>query len=448
MRIIGLDVGEKRIGVARVDSDTKIALPIGFIENDASVWQQIAKLSTVHNTLMFVIGLPRSNEGNETAQSSYVRNFAKTLTEKIPGIKIRFQDESFTSVEAEERLKVRSKIYNKGDIDAESAVIILQDFIESYSEKDPKLPDYTNLIEKEAKKVKLNTKKVKHKMKNTTKWITGIIILVILGVGAAGGVLWIKDIRAKERAAEYARLEAEMNEVFNFTIRPGENIFEIKQNLLELGYTQAEIEDAFSANYDFNFLKSRPAGATLEGYLFGETHEFYKNTTVKEIIATFLQGTDQIIKENNLETLYAHQGLTLFEGITLASIVQKEANAQDQPTVAQVFLLRLNEGMHLGSDVTVSYALDVIDPGRNTYSDNQTALVADSCYNTRLHPGLPCGPISNPGLSALLAVANPTDTAYLYFLTGDDGLMYYSYTEDEHIQNASKHCQELCSISL
>ena len=96
----------------------------------------------------------------------------------------------------------------------------------------------------------------------------------------------------------------------------------------------------------------------------------------------------------------------------------------------------------------MSYALDTIDPERETYIDNQAALTVDSCYNTRIHAGLPCGPISNPGLSALLAVAEPTDTAYLYFLTGDDGLMYYSYTESEHIQNATLHCQELCNISL
>ena len=118
------------------------------------------------------------------------------------------------------------------------------------------------------------------------------------------------------------------------------------------------------------------------------------------------------------------------------------------PTVAQVFLTRLAYGIPLGSDVTVSYAVDMVDPDRQTYIDNQAALTIDSCYNTRLYAGLPCGPISNPGLSALLAVAEPSDTAYLYFLTGDDGMMYYSYTEAEHIQNIYSHCQELCNVSL
>ena len=138
----------------------------------------------------------------------------------------------------------------------------------------------------------------------------------------------------------------------------------------------------------------------------------------------------------------------MYEGVTLASVVQKEASSPEQPTVAQVFLSRLGMGIPLGSDVTVSYALDTVDPDRVTYRDNQAALKIDSCYNTRIYGGLPCGPISNPGLSALLAVAAPTDTSYLYFLTGDDGLMYYSYTEAEHIRNIYSHCQKLCNVSL
>ena len=77
MRILGLDVGEKRIGVAKADSNTRIAVPVGFINVDGSEWQEIARLASLHNTEFFVIGMPRSNEGNETAQSLYVRNFAK-----------------------------------------------------------------------------------------------------------------------------------------------------------------------------------------------------------------------------------------------------------------------------------------------------------------------------------------------------------------------------------
>lgn len=235
---------------------------------------------------------------------------------------------------------------------------------------------------------------------------------------------------------------------FSFTILPGETIYDVKKKLLNLNYPETEIDTALTADYDFDFLKGRPAGATLEGYLYGETYNFYETDSVKTVFSKFLEGMEKVIKENNLEERYKKQGLSLFEGITLASIVQKESPAGEHATVAQVFLSRLGLGWKLGSDVTVSYALETVDPERRIYSDNAAALDIDSCYNTRLYTGLPCGPISNPGLAALLAVAEPADSSYLYFLTGDDGLMYYSYTESEHNQNASLHCQKLCNISL
>ena len=453
MKVIGLDVGEKRIGVAKADSSTRIAVPVGFIKVDCTEWQEIANLNS---TNLFVLGLPRSNSGNETAQSQYVRTFARTLTENLPGARIKFQDESLTSVVAEERLKARKKKYEKGDIDAEAASIILQDFLEGLGttfassqltrEEQNTLKD---IAKKQSDKVKLNTKKAKHKMKTATKWMTAIIILAILGLVGTGVALLIKEQRHKEYLEWLAEQEAQMTpEVFSFTILPGQTIFDIRKNLIDAGYPDAEVDEALSANYDFSFLKSRPEGATLEGYLFGETIEFYKSATAKEVVEAFLKEMGKVIEENQLEQKYKEQDLSLYEGITLASVVQKEASPPEQPTVAQVFLSRLAYGIPLGSDVTVSYALDIVDPDRVLYQDNQAALKVDSCYNTRLNAGLPCGPISNPSLTALLAVANPSDSSYLYFLTGDDGLMYYSYTESEHIQNIYSHCKELCNVSL
>lgn len=454
MRILGLDVGEKRIGVAKADSSTRIAVPVGFVEVDGSEWQKIARIANVQGTKFFVIGLPRSNDGNETQQSLYARNFAKALLRRMPEAKIRMQDESLTSVLAEERLKNRGKPYAKGDIDAEAAAIILQDFLESLGhsvieteEVDTvaKQAGKSNQGSKQAGKAK-PAKKSKHR---TAKWISGIAGLVALVLIATGAVLlWQREERRRAYAEWAAAEEAKQAETFTFTIRPGETIYDVKKNLIAAGYTETEVNEALAYDYDFGFLQGRPEGASLEGYLFGETHEFYTTATATEVIGKFLEGTEQVIQENNLEELFAAQGLTLHEGFILASVVQKEAAAPDMPTVAQVFLSRLKYGIPLGSDVTVSYALDTIDPDRETYTDNASALKVDSCYNTRLYAGLPCGAISNPGLPALLAVANPTDTNYLYFLTGDDGKMYYSYTEAEHVQNATRYCPELCEVSL
>ena len=475
-------MGEKRIGVARADSSTRIAVPIGFINVDGSEWQRIAHLSKIHSTLFFVVGLPRSNEGNETKQSVYARRFAKTLTEKVPGARVRFQDESLTSVVAEERLKSRRKVYEKGEVDAEAAAIILQDFLENFTRKTtpkPLPPDaqrggigisakptaletisgqplepanVKNLAKKEADKVKLKSKKAKHKMSGVVRGMSVVIIALIVAGAATAGVFWYKNYRDEERAKYYAEMEAEMNAnaTFEFTIRPGETIYEVKAALIEQGYSETEVTEAFASDYDFEFLKGRPEGATLEGYLFGETYEFYKTDSVKDILTKYLEGTGEMIAENDLVAKYTARGLSLYEGITLASIVQSESGnlTSEMPTVAQVFYSRLENGTPLGSDVTVSYALDTVDPDRQAYTDNQAALQVESCYNTRVNNGLPCGPISNPGLEALLAVAEPADTSYLYFLTGDDGLMYYSSTEDEHLQNIAAHCQDLCEISL
>ncbi len=464
MRILGLDVGEKRIGVAKADSNTRIAVPVGCIDVDGSEWQKIAHLANIQGTQFFVIGLPRSNDGNETQQSLYARNFAKALLRRMPEAKVRMQDESLTSVLAEERLKQRGKPYEKGDIDAEAATIILQDFLESLGQNrvvgepagnagDKSLignienkPENNNLVAKKGDDLKIKTKKTKHR---AMKWISGCLGLVALVLIVTGAVLlWQREERRREYAEWVAAEEAKQAETFTFTIRPGETIYDIKKNLIAAGYTEAEANEALAAEYDFDFLQGRPEGASLEGYLFGETHEFYATATATEVIQKFLEGTEQVIRENNLTEQFAAQGLTLNESFILASVVQKEAAASDMPTVAQVFLSRLKYGIPLGSDVTVSYALDAIDPDREAYTDNSSALQVDSCYNTRLYAGLPCGAISNPGLSALLAVANPTDTNYLYFLTGDDGKMYYSYTEAEHIQNAALYCLELCKVSL
>ncbi|MDO4753138.1 MAG: endolytic transglycosylase MltG [Candidatus Saccharibacteria bacterium] len=498
MKIIGLDIGTKRIGVAKADSTTRIAMPVGYLEVDGSEWQKIARIANLNNTNWFVLGLPRSNEGNETKQTLYVRAFAKDLLQKIPNAKIRFQDESLTSVEAEKRLKARKKPYQKGDIDAEAASIILQDFLEGFKESATslsknlsrqrereervspvtlahwdanhqkqtgtneafprKMVSQTTLQtihenvkvvgKKESDKVKMSAMKTKHKIK---KWPIFLVLALIVG-GAIGGFFVVQKIRehnAEERRKEYARQEAEMKaEVFSFTIRPGETIYDVKKALQKEGYSDEDIDNAFVYDYDFDFLKKRPAGASLEGYLYGETYEFYKGVPIEDILTKYLEGMSRVISENNLEARYAEKGLSLFEGITLASIVQKESPAGEQATVAQVFLSRLGYGWKLGSDVTVSYAIDAIDPNRTVYQDNAAALAIDSCYNTRLYTGLPCGPIANPNLESLLAVANPSDTSYLYFLTGDDGLMYYSYTESEHNQNAALHCQSLCNISL
>ena len=289
MRIIGLDVGEKRIGVAKVDSGTKISVPIGFINVDGSEWQEIAKIARLNSTSLFVLGLPRSNEGTETKQTVYVRDFARKLAREIPDAKIRFQDESLTSVEAEKRLKTRKKPFEKGDIDAEAASIILQDFVEHFNEHSSNESLSTNdkSSSRSLDKLTLNAKKTSSKLKKWT--IFGIpVVVILIVVGIAVG-LKIRDHIRQQREEYYAKLEAEMQATtFDFEIKPGETIFDIKSNLLHIdrsggveleepipNYTNEEIEKAFNASYNYEFLSERPEGASLEGFLYPEKYNLW-----------------------------------------------------------------------------------------------------------------------------------------------------------------------------
>jgi UPF0755 protein len=131
---------------------------------------------------------------------------------------------------------------------------------------------------------------------------------------------------------------------------------------------------------------------------------------------------------------FAAEGLTLHQGLTLASVIEKEVHSPaDRPIVAQVFLKRFKTGMPLGSDVTTQYAADQLHVPFDTN--------LDSHYNTRRYPGLPPGPICSPGLGALDAAARPATTDYLYFLSDKNGKTYFAKTYAEHQQNIVKYLQ-------
>lgn len=126
--LIGVDVGEKRIGVSVADSAVRIAMPIDTIEVDGSEVQSLAEIIIREDASVLVVGYPRNQAGEPTAQTKYVEEFTAKLVDIAP--EIVFQDESLTSVMAEDRLKSHKKPYTKADIDAQAATIILQDYIE------------------------------------------------------------------------------------------------------------------------------------------------------------------------------------------------------------------------------------------------------------------------------------------------------------------------------
>ncbi|MEI6228891.1 MAG: endolytic transglycosylase MltG [Candidatus Saccharibacteria bacterium] len=236
---------------------------------------------------------------------------------------------------------------------------------------------------------------------------------------------------------------------FSITFYPGATLsdntntteskkLDAKTVLRRAGYSDGEINEAFAGSYDSPIFDGKPAGVGLEGYIYGETYNFNSGATVADILKKVFGEFYKVINENGLIDGFKAHGLNLYEGITLASIIQREVNGeQDQRQVSQVFYSRMNIGMMLGSDVTYKYIA-----AKNGLPDNPNI---DSPYNTRIHTGLPPGPIASPGLTSLRAAVNPAEGSYLFFLAGDDKKTYFGYTDADHQANIANHCAQNCA---
>lgn len=126
-KFLSLDVGDRRVGMALGDSDVRIAVPFGYLEQSDRIFRDIAEVIIQHDISTVVVGYPRNQSGEATKQTESVEAFAGELVELEVDAELVFQDESLTSVEAERRL---GRVEDKGLIDAEAASIILQDYLE------------------------------------------------------------------------------------------------------------------------------------------------------------------------------------------------------------------------------------------------------------------------------------------------------------------------------
>lgn len=126
--LLALDIGERRIGVAKGDTGVRLAIPVTTLVVDGTEIDRIKRLIEDERAEVLVVGYPRNQSGEPTAQTQYVEKIAAELKGLAPSLV--FQDESLTSVLAEQRLKATGRPYSKGDIDAEAATLILQDYLE------------------------------------------------------------------------------------------------------------------------------------------------------------------------------------------------------------------------------------------------------------------------------------------------------------------------------
>jgi len=222
------------------------------------------------------------------------------------------------------------------------------------------------------------------------------------------------------------------------TIVPGQRLDQVKKNLIDDGFAAADVAAALdAANYVGNAaLVDKPSGASLEGYLYPDTFEKTAKTSARSIVENSLSQMRGRLTPD-LRAAFAAQGLSTYQAITLASVVENEVSKQtDRNQVAQVFLKRLRENIRLESDATASYGAVL---------DGKGALASyDSPYNTYKNLGLPPTPISNVTVSSLQAVAHPATTDWLYFVSGDDGVTRFSRTLAEHEANVEQYCHKLC----
>ncbi len=228
---------------------------------------------------------------------------------------------------------------------------------------------------------------------------------------------------------------------FTFTIPEGFTVKQIADRLSEQGLIDRDtfLKEVNEGDFAYEFVSNIPEDPRmeyrLEGYLYPKTYEMKKGASEHEIIDRMLQQFEKEWNETWNSNLQEN-GITLHEAVTLASIIEREVQSdQERSMVAGVYYNRLRDQMLLQADATIQFIFGE-QKETVTYDD----LKIDHPYNTYLYPGLPPGPIANPGFMALEAAANPESHEYYYYVTKKDGSgeHYFARTFAEHQQNIAK----------
>ncbi len=260
---------------------------------------------------------------------------------------------------------------------------------------------------------------------------TGLDTSVQAGTYRLGPAMSVVDIARRMQDATPAEV--------TFVVLPGWRVEEIAASLPTsgLGMTPEEFLAAASQpRGGFDFLIGAPG---MEGFLYPDSYVLPRTTTADQLIDALVRNFALHLGVDLTEG-FSRQGLSVYQAVTLASIVQREAvKPEEAPVIASVYLNRIKTGMRLEADPTVQYALGY-NATQQTWWTNPLSLddlKVASPFNTYQNSGLPPGPIDSPGLVALQAVASPADTPYYYFSARCDNSGYHTFarTFDEHMQN-------------
>lgn len=234
-------------------------------------------------------------------------------------------------------------------------------------------------------------------------------------------------------------------EAVRITIPEGYTMVQIAKKLEQNGVCTAKEFIDSAQTYPFKttyctFLNQIPSRSArcykLEGFLFPNTYDFYKNSAPEDAVATLIRGF-QSVAMNSLGIGSGANGYSMYDVLTVASIVEKEVKTNtDKNIVAGILYNRLKKGMKLQMDSTRDYVNNNITDYRGKFANTSKSYdTYASGYNTYKCSALPAGPICNPGRSSIRAALNPTKSDYLYFCTAPNGKVYYAETYDEQIEN-------------
>jgi UPF0755 protein len=225
--------------------------------------------------------------------------------------------------------------------------------------------------------------------------------------------------------------------VYIVTVPEGWTIYDIGRQLDQRGICGKH--DFLAAARDASLVSDiAPHAKTLEGFLFPSTYQFTRRTTCNQVVAAMVHHFRTVWGSMQVSRFPQLPGnMTPEDAVTMASLVERETpNADERPLVAGVFYNRLQRRYPLQCDPTVQYAL--LLKGREIGDVKPADLHVDSPYNTYEHPGLPPGPIANPGEASLRAALAPEATEYLYFVANNSGGHFFSKTLEEHNRNVAR----------
>lgn len=230
----------------------------------------------------------------------------------------------------------------------------------------------------------------------------------------------IPEIVDKFVSGETIKIKVTIPEGFSLKQVEEELTLELKRNII-FNFNTVDFKK------DFQFLNDAPAGASLEGFLFPDTYLIDPIISEEEIIGVFLENFDRKLTAELKEEI-KKQNKTIFEIITMASLLEKEVKTrEDKEIVSGILWKRIKIGMPLQVDATISYIT-----GESTTKISKEETEIDSPYNTYKYLGLPKGPICNPGIESIEAAIYPKESPYWFYLSTPDGKTIFSKTLAEH----------------